>query len=199
MPSTSASQKAALYHYYHVLFIWRTVRPLSNPMASAKTKATTVQSHPHLLKPLSLDQLALERRLSLSFSMRHLKKGSSARSFRTFRAWVVFNTILQLAEGQLVLKNIFFLVSGDFLTAEETVIGFQILRHLRIDSCTLLKTHCAQLDSVNDTPLRYPVSRSLGTPRILWAARAEYAGKFVMQLFTTIISVRQYHLETVPA
>lgn len=71
------------------------------------------------------------------------------------RAWTVPSTVLHLSAGQMALKNIRYLVADDSLTCEDILIGLPVLRHLRVDTRTLLEdnytslhgTDCALNDS----------------------------------------------------
>lgn len=67
-----------------------------------------------------------------------LRKGDEAQSFRFSRTWTVPRTILQLASGELALANLSFLVADDQMTCEELIIGLPVLRHLQVDTRTLL-------------------------------------------------------------
>lgn len=79
-----------------------------------------------------------------------LKKEESKPALYTFsRAWTVPSTILHLFAGQLALKNIRYLVADDALTCKDLLIGLPVLRHLRIDTRTLLENNIANLDGTN--------------------------------------------------
>ena len=78
-----------------------------------------------------------------------LKTGHQAQSFKFSRRWTVPRTIMHLPSGALALQNISFLVADDELACEELLIGLPVLRHLRIDSQTLLENQRATLDGTD--------------------------------------------------
>ena len=81
-----------------------------------------------------------------------LKAGDEAHSFCFSRTWTVPRTVLHLASGRLALRNITYLVADDEIACEDLLIGLSVLRHLKVDTKTLLETNRASLDGT-DSPL----------------------------------------------
>lgn len=56
---------------------------------------------------------------------------------------------MQLSSGQLALANVTFLVADDELACEDLIIGLPVLRHLQVDTRTLLENNRAVLDGAD--------------------------------------------------
>ena len=65
-------------------------------------------------------------------------KNDKAQTFRFSRSGMVPRTVLHLSAGQLALINVSFLIADDDLTCEDLLIGLPVLRHLQVDTKTLL-------------------------------------------------------------
>ena len=85
-----------------------------------------------------------------------LRKDDKAQSFRFYRIWTVPRTVLQLASGQLALANLSFLVADDQMTCEDLIIGLPVLRHLQVDTRTLLENNRAVLDGSDCSQIGNP-------------------------------------------
>lgn len=91
-----------------------------------------------------------------------LKSGDDAQSFTFSRTWTIPRTVLQLASGQLALANVSFLVADDELACEELIIGLPVLRHLQVDTRTLLENNRSVLDGSDCSHVGNPTTRSRG-------------------------------------
>ena len=80
-----------------------------------------------------------------------LKKEGQKATFPFSRAWTVPTTVLHLSSGRLALKNIKFLVADDddALACEDLLIGLPVLKHLRVDTKTLLEDNIKTLDGTD--------------------------------------------------
>jgi len=80
-----------------------------------------------------------------------LKKKGSKATFPFSRAWTVPSTVLHLSSGRLALKNITFLVADDddAMVCEDLLIGLPVLKHLRVDTKTLLEENITALDGTD--------------------------------------------------
>ena len=78
-----------------------------------------------------------------------LKSSEDASTFTFSRVWTSPRTILHLASGQLALANVTFLVADDALACEELLIGLPVLRHLQVDTRTLLENNRLSLDGAD--------------------------------------------------
>lgn len=78
-----------------------------------------------------------------------IKSDSEPSTFTFSRIWQVPRLILELASGRLALRNISFLVADSELAAEDLLIGLPVLKHLGIDSKTLLERNRATLDGTD--------------------------------------------------
>ena len=83
-----------------------------------------------------------------------LKDSSKAQSFSFSRTWTPPRIIFQLFTGTLALVNVTFLVADDELASEDLLIGLPILRHLGIDSKTLLEQKRDLLDGIDCSSVR---------------------------------------------
>lgn len=86
-----------------------------------------------------------------------IKSGDEAQQFTANRRWEVPRLLLKLAAGPLALLNVSFIVLDAQLAAEDLLIGLPVLKHLGIDSTTMLErnferlheTDCSQVDLTN--------------------------------------------------
>ena len=80
-----------------------------------------------------------------------LTRKEETAGFAFSRAWTVPSTVLNLSSGRLALKNIRFLVADDdgAMTCEDLLIGLPVLRHLRVDTKTLLEANISNLDGTD--------------------------------------------------
>lgn len=83
-----------------------------------------------------------------------LKDGDQAQEFTCVRPWKRPRVVLQLAAGKLALLNVTFLVTDGDLSSDDLLIGLPLLRHLCVDTRTLLERNSASLDGTdcNDVP-----------------------------------------------
>ena len=85
-----------------------------------------------------------------------LKSGSEAASFSFSRTWTSPRTVLHLSSGQLALANVTYLVADDDLACEDILIGLPVLRHLQVDTRTLLETNRSALDGIDCSDVGNP-------------------------------------------
>lgn len=78
-----------------------------------------------------------------------LKEGEEADVFTFSRTWLVPRLVLELSSGRLALRNVSFLVADKDLSCEDLLIGLPVLRHLEIDSRTMLERNRAILDGTD--------------------------------------------------
>lgn len=83
-----------------------------------------------------------------------LCKEEDAQSFLFSPLWLVPRVILHLASGQLALCNVSFSNADDGLACEDLLIVLPLLQHLCINSKTLLKNNCSELDGTNCADVR---------------------------------------------
>lgn len=74
-----------------------------------------------------------------------LKTGDEPSKFSFSRAWKCARTILHLSAEKLALLNVEVLIPDDALTSEDMIIGLPVLRHLKVDTKTLLEQNSAAL------------------------------------------------------
>lgn len=74
------------------------------------------------------------------------KSGKGAQVFKFLLSWVASRTVLQLSSERLALLDIRYLVADDYLICEVILIGLPVLRHLIIDTKTLLDANLEALD-----------------------------------------------------
>ena len=65
-------------------------------------------------------------------------------------------TVLILNSGRLALKNIHYLFPDDAMTTEDLLIVRPVLRHLRVDTKTLLEDRIKSVDGTDCSPDRLP-------------------------------------------
>lgn len=73
--------------------------------------------------------------------------------------------------GKLVLLNVSFFVADDDLSCEELLIGLPVLRHLRIDNKTVMKTNPSKLDGTDCAKVGNQTSEGLDAVGRLFIAR----------------------------
>lgn len=83
-----------------------------------------------------------------------LMKGDKAQTFRFSRTWTPPRTVLRLSTGPLALTNLKFFVADDELAAEEILIGLPVLRHLGVDTKTMLERDRERLDGADCSALK---------------------------------------------
>lgn len=83
-----------------------------------------------------------------------LKEGEEAKEFSFSRSWTTPRTILQLSSGPLALVNVTYLVADAQLAVEDLLIGLPILKHLGIDTKTLLEERRDLLDGADCSTIR---------------------------------------------
>lgn len=59
------------------------------------------------------------------------------------------STVLHLHSGRLAFKNIRFLIADDAVSCEDLLIGRPVLRHLRVDTRTLLEDRVRTVDGTD--------------------------------------------------
>lgn len=85
------------------------------------------------------------------------KKDTTPHCYEFSRSWSVPATVLDLNSGRLVLKNVRYLVPDYATPTEDLLIGRPVLRHLRVDTKTLLEDRIKSLDGTDCSPNRLPV------------------------------------------
>lgn len=100
-----------------------------------------------------------------------LKTRSDAETFTFSRTWTATRAILHLAVGQLGLVNVAYLVADDDLSDADVLIGQPVLRHLQVDTRTMLENNCARLDGTDCSNVRTPrnASRQVHVGRLMIA------------------------------
>lgn len=78
-----------------------------------------------------------------------LKSETEAQTFSFSRSWTAPRTVLHLASGQLALANVTFLVADGDLACEDLLINLPVLRHLQVDTRTLLENNRSVLDGAD--------------------------------------------------
>lgn len=98
-----------------------------------------------------------------------MKDSTKAEKLKYSRIWTAPRTVLKLAAGLLALLIVEFLIAEAELTVEDLLIGLPVLRHLGVDTKTLLKTRrdlldgtdCADIKSENRPGMTGRVGRLL--------------------------------------
>ena len=83
-----------------------------------------------------------------------LRNRKNPDSFQFSRSYTIPRLILHLSAGQLALTKAMFLVSDDDLAEEDLLIGLPLLRHLGIDSRTMLENNRSQLHGTDCSDVR---------------------------------------------
>lgn len=78
-----------------------------------------------------------------------LRLGYEAQIFTFSRTCTAPRTVQKLSSVRMALLNIKFLVAYADLTCEDLLIGLPVLRHLRIDTKTLLEINLSSLDRID--------------------------------------------------
>lgn len=78
-----------------------------------------------------------------------LKSGANAETFTFSRSWTPPRLVLKLSAGPLALLNVRFLVADADLAVEDLLIGLPVLRHLGVDTKTLLEERRDLLDGTD--------------------------------------------------
>lgn len=95
-------------------------------------------------------------------------------SFTFSRVWKVPRLVMELSAGRLALNNISFLVADANLSCEDVLVGHPVLKHLGIDSRTLLERNRASLDGTDCSTVDHPtVSSACGSLGRLCIARLQ--------------------------
>lgn len=68
-----------------------------------------------------------------------LKESDTPSSLTFSRLWTIPRLVLELSAGQTALLNVEFLVADDEIACEYLLVGLTVLRHLGVDSRTLLQ------------------------------------------------------------
>ena len=102
-----------------------------------------------------------------------LKLNTEPQSFAFSRTWQAPRTVLQLPSGSLALANITFLIADNDLACEDLLIGRPVLRHLRVDTETLLDNNRFALNGADCSDVGNPTANdNEGFISRLTAARA---------------------------
>lgn len=95
-----------------------------------------------------------------------LRDSSEAASFTFSRVWTVPRLVLKLSAGQMALLNVSFLVADDETACEDLLVGLPVLRHLGVDTRTLLERRWGELHNTDcagvDNPSRHHPAGRLG-------------------------------------
>lgn len=91
-----------------------------------------------------------------------LKKGADAPSFTFLRTWTIPRTVFNLFSGNIALADVTFLVAEDAIACEELIIGLPVLRHLKVDTRTLLENNRSKLDGQDCSAVGNPTMSSKG-------------------------------------
>lgn len=78
-----------------------------------------------------------------------LKETGNPATFSFSRTWQVPRLVLKLSAGKMALLNVTFLVADDDTACEDLLLGLPVLRHLGIDSRTLLEQKWSSLDGTD--------------------------------------------------
>ena len=78
-----------------------------------------------------------------------LTDGGKPQTFTMSRTWTCPRVILHLAAGKLALLNVKFLVADGDLATGDLIIGLPVLRHLKVDTRTLLERNRKSLDGTD--------------------------------------------------
>lgn len=85
-----------------------------------------------------------------------LTNTSQGGDYQFSRVWKLPRLVMELSTGRMALNNIAFLISDAKLASEDLLIGLPLLRHLGIDSRTLLERNRAQLDGADCSSVPTP-------------------------------------------
>lgn len=91
-----------------------------------------------------------------------LKVGSDAEKFTFSRTWTPTRIVMKLAAGPLALLNVELLVADADLAAEDVLIGLPVLRHLGVDTKTLLEERRDLLNGMDCSSI--PATEQKGLP-----------------------------------
>ena len=91
-----------------------------------------------------------------------LKAGQDPETFSFSRSWTSPRTVLHLSSGQLALSKVTFLVADDDLSCEDLLLGLPVLRHLQVDTRTLLEGRVSRLDCADCSHIGYLTTISRG-------------------------------------
>lgn len=91
-----------------------------------------------------------------------LKAGQDPETFSFSRSWTSLRTVLHLSSGQLALSNVTFLVADGDLPCEDLLVGLPVLRHLQVDTRTLLEDRVSVLDGTDCSHIENPTTLSQG-------------------------------------
>lgn len=97
-----------------------------------------------------------------------LKEDDDAQSFTFSRAWTPPRIVLRLSTGPLALTNVKFLVADADLAAEDILIGLPVLRHLGVDTRTMLERDRKRLDG-SDCSVVSPPAKGGSVSRLMIA------------------------------
>ena len=97
------------------------------------------------------------------------QKDEEPRMYAFSRAWSVPTTVLNLSSGRLALKNLRFLIPDDAVASEDMLIGRPVLRHLRVDTKTLLEERVSSLDGTDCSPDLLPKANGGHVSRLMLA------------------------------
>lgn len=78
-----------------------------------------------------------------------LKYSSDGARFSFSRTWTALRTVLKLTSGPLALLNLQYLVADADLDVEDLLLGLPVLRHLGVDTKTVLEERRDLLDGSN--------------------------------------------------
>ena len=87
-----------------------------------------------------------------------MEKQDAAENFTFSRKWCVPNVVLNLKAGPLALRNVLFLISDDRLTSEPVIIGRPVLKHMKVDTKSLLEERAALLDGTDCSSVGNPTT-----------------------------------------
>lgn len=141
---------------------FRMAKPPWRPRADATTAATralTLLPWPNGLRSKGSVRFAAITPIRLTVA---LKSGEEAQSFTFSRSWTSPRTVLHLASGRLALVNVTFLIPDDDLACEDILIGLPVLRHVQVDTRTLLENNRAILDGADCSNVGIPSATDRG-------------------------------------
>lgn len=104
---------------------------------------------PRLAKSTVLNGIKKLKKIGLVTVQVALKEKSEAQTFTFSREWAVPRLLLHLSVGPLAFLNVSFLVANAELTEPDLLIGQPVLKHLGIDSRTMLENNRAQLNETD--------------------------------------------------
>jgi len=109
-----------------------------------------------------------------------LTRDKQPQEFTFSKVWTVPRTVLHLSSGKLAVLNISFLVADDDLTAGGILIGRPVLRHMRVDTKTLLESNRDALDGIDCANVGNPtVAENRGHVSAIMSQRASEVEKFI--------------------